>query len=76
VRSFDLDAEYRANEEWRVSAAAEQQQVQRPVAALMASGKTNLRQLVNHVTNQREVLEESFASGKSKRKEAGGRYGW
>jgi hypothetical protein len=76
VRTFDLDAEYRANEEWRASGAAEQQQVHRPVSGLNASGKTNLRQLVNHVTSQRDALEESFSSGKTKRKEAGGRYGW
>jgi hypothetical protein len=72
VVNFDVDREYRHNEEIR---AAGEEQTHNPVRAIQP-GKHSLRQLVNQVQNQREALEESFAKGKTNRKEASGRYGW
>ncbi|GKT43976.1 uncharacterized protein ColSpa_04157 [Colletotrichum spaethianum] len=72
VINFNTDQEYKHNEELRASG---QQQIHNPVRAI-APGKHNLRQLVNQVQNQREALEDSFAKGKSNRKEASSRYGW
>ncbi|KAK1598549.1 mitotic checkpoint regulator, MAD2B-interacting-domain-containing protein [Colletotrichum navitas] len=72
VINFNMDQEYQHNEELR---AAGQQQIHNPVRSI-APGKHNLRQLVNQVQNQREALEDSFAKGKSNRKEASSRYGW
>ncbi|KAK1490224.1 hypothetical protein CCUS01_14493 [Colletotrichum cuscutae] len=72
VINFNTDQEYRHNEEIR---AAGQQQIHNPVRAI-APGKHSLQQLVNQVQNQREALEDSFAKGKSNRKEASSRYGW
>ncbi|OLN93935.1 hypothetical protein CCHL11_03429 [Colletotrichum chlorophyti] len=72
VINFNTDQEYQHNEELRASG---QQQIHNPVRSI-APGKHNLRQLVNQVQNQREALEDSFAKGKSNRKEASNRYGW
>ncbi|KAK2050452.1 hypothetical protein LZ31DRAFT_146110 [Colletotrichum somersetense] len=72
VINFNMDKEYQHNEELR---AAGQQQIHNPVRSI-APGKHSLRQLVNQVQNQREALEDSFAKGKSNRKEASSRYGW
>ncbi|KAK1691359.1 mitotic checkpoint regulator, MAD2B-interacting-domain-containing protein [Colletotrichum godetiae] len=72
VINFNTDQEYKHNEEIR---AAGQQQIHNPVRAI-APGKHSLQQLVNQVQNQREALEDSFAKGKSNRKEASSRYGW
>ncbi|KAF4932047.1 hypothetical protein CGCVW01_v000038 [Colletotrichum viniferum] len=72
VINFNTDEEYKHNEELR---AAGQQQIHNPVRSI-APGKHSLRQLVNQVQTQREALEESFAKGKSNRKEASSRYGW
>ncbi|EHK18756.1 uncharacterized protein TRIVIDRAFT_117955 [Trichoderma virens Gv29-8] len=70
--NFNMDQEYQHNEELR---AAGEQQTHNPVRAI-ASGKHSLQQLVRNVSNQREALEESFAKGRSNRKEASSRYGW
>lgn len=73
--TFDLSKEYSRNEELRQS--GELQPSSRPArAAVQGGGKHSLRQLVNAVAGQKEVLEEGFARGKEKRREAGGRYGW
>ncbi|PTB74214.1 hypothetical protein M440DRAFT_67188 [Trichoderma longibrachiatum ATCC 18648] len=69
---FNMDQEYQHNEELR---AAGDQQIHNPVRAIHG-GKHSLRQLVQNVSNQREALEESFAKGRSNRKEASSRYGW
>ena len=42
----------------------------------IAPGKHTLQQLVNVASNQREALEESFATGRRNKKEAGAKYGW
>ncbi|KAF1990972.1 hypothetical protein K402DRAFT_389176 [Aulographum hederae CBS 113979] len=72
IVNFNTDQEYAANEELRAAGDTVQHN---PVRAL-AAGKHSLRQLVNAASSQKEALEESFAAGKSNRKEAGSRYGW
>lgn len=72
--TFDLSKEYTRNEELRQS--GELQPVRPTRVAVQGGGKHSLRQLVNAVAGQREALEEGFAKGKEKRREAGGRYGW
>ncbi|UNI21503.1 hypothetical protein JDV02_007487 [Purpureocillium takamizusanense] len=73
VKNFNMDDEYRHNEELR---AAGEQQTHNPVRSIQGGGKHSLRQLVQNVHNQREALEDSFARGKSNRKEASSKYGW
>ncbi|GAO14055.1 uncharacterized protein UV8b_06452 [Ustilaginoidea virens] len=72
VVNFNMDREYQHNEDIR---AAGDQQIHNPVRALQG-GKHSLKQLVQNAQNQREALEDSFAKGKSNRKEASSRYGW
>lgn len=72
--TFDLSREYTRNEELRQS--GELQPARPARVAVQGGGKHSLRQLVNAVAGQREVLEEGFSRGKEKRREAGGRYGW
>ncbi|KAL6244934.1 hypothetical protein RBB50_008462 [Rhinocladiella similis] len=72
VINFNTDQEYAANEELR--AAGEQVQ-HNPVRAI-APGKHNLKQLLNAATTQKDALEESFATGRRNKKEAGNKYGW
>lgn len=72
VINFNMDKEYQHNEELR---AAGEEVTHNPVRAIQG-GKHSLRQLVQNVQNQREALEDSFAKGKSNRKEASSRYGW
>ncbi|KAL8350360.1 hypothetical protein RB598_005600 [Gaeumannomyces tritici] len=73
VINFNLDHEYRNNEEMRASG-----ELQAPARAVkgIAPGKHNLRQLVNAVQSQKDALEESFAKNKSTQQEASSRYGW
>ncbi|RGP80248.1 hypothetical protein FLONG3_1620 [Fusarium longipes] len=73
VINFNMDKEYRHNEEIR---AAGEEQTHNPVRAIQGGGKHSLRQLVQNVQSQRDALEDSFAKGKSNRKEAAGKYGW
>jgi hypothetical protein len=70
---FNTDAEYAANQEMAHKDLAATQH--NPVRAI-APGKHTLQQLVNAASSQKEALEESFASGKRNKKEAGARYGW
>lgn len=72
VINFNMDREYQHNEELR---AAGEQQTHNPVRAIH-SGKHSLQQLVRNASSQRDALEESFAKGKSNRREASSRYGW
>ncbi|KAK1242571.1 hypothetical protein MKX08_005383 [Trichoderma sp. CBMAI-0020] len=72
VINFNMDREYQHNEELR---AAGEQQTHNPVRAIHG-GKHSLQQLVRNVASQRDALEESFAKGKSNRREASSRYGW
>ena len=72
IINFNTDQEYAANEALRASG---EQAQHNPVRAI-APGKHSLKQLVNAASGQKEALEESFASGRRNKKEAGGRYGW
>ncbi|KAH7160032.1 mitotic checkpoint regulator, MAD2B-interacting-domain-containing protein [Dactylonectria estremocensis] len=72
VINFNMDKEYEHNEEIR---AAGDQQTHNPVRAIQG-GKHSLRQLVQNVHNQKEALEDSFAKGRTNRKEASNKYGW
>ncbi|KAL2850586.1 mitotic checkpoint regulator, MAD2B-interacting-domain-containing protein [Aspergillus pseudoustus] len=73
ILHFNTDAEYAANQEMANKDLAATQH--NPVRAI-APGKHTLQQLVNAASSQKEALEESFASGKRNKKEAGARYGW
>lgn len=73
VVNFNMDREYRHNEALRASG---EQQTHNPVRAIQGGGKTSLRQLVSNVQGQKDALEDSFAKGKSNRREASSRYGW
>ncbi|KAI9042870.1 PRCC domain-containing protein [Aspergillus affinis] len=74
VLHFNTDKEYIANQEaaHNTDLAAVQHNPVRPIAP----GKHSLQQLVNAASNQREALEESFASGRRNKQEAGSKYGW
>ncbi|KAI9827911.1 MAG: hypothetical protein M1819_006854 [Sarea resinae] len=72
IITFNTDAEYAANEALRAAGETVQHN---PVRAI-APGKHSLKQLVSAASNQKEALEEQFASGRRNKKEAGGRYGW
>lgn len=77
VRTFETDAEYAANQEMlnRTSQEEIAAQQHNPVRAI-APGKHSLQQLVQAASSQRDALEESFASGRRNKKEAGSKYGW
>lgn len=74
VINFNLDQEYRHNEELRASGALEQQQ-HNPLRAIKP-GKHSLQQLVNQVQSQRDALEENFAKNRNTQKQAGSKYGF
>ena len=72
IVNFNTDAEYAANEILRQSGET----VQHNAVRAIAPGKHSLKQLVNAASNQKDALEESFASGRRNKKEAGSKYGW
>ncbi|GAM90301.1 hypothetical protein ANO11243_083440 [Dothideomycetidae sp. 11243] len=72
MANFDMDREYRRNEELRAAGETVQHRAVRAVAP----GKHSLQQLVNASSNQREALEDAWAEGKRNRGEAGNKYGW
>ncbi|EXJ89157.1 hypothetical protein A1O3_02221 [Capronia epimyces CBS 606.96] len=72
VVNFNTDQEYAANEALRASG----EQAQHNPVRTIAPGKHSLKQLVTAATGQKEALEESFATGRRNRKEAGSKYGW
>ncbi|KAI4156855.1 MAG: hypothetical protein LQ346_009128, partial [Caloplaca aetnensis] len=74
IVTFNTDAEYASNELLRQ--AGEQQQAQHNPVRALAPGKHSLKQLVSAASNQKDALEEQFASGRRNRKEAGSKYGW
>ncbi|KAK7732459.1 hypothetical protein SLS53_008463 [Cytospora paraplurivora] len=74
VINFNLDQEYRHNEELRASGALDQQQ-HNPLRAIKP-GKHSLQQLVNQVQGQRDALEENFAKNRATQKSAGAKYGF
>ncbi|KIV81045.1 hypothetical protein PV11_08498 [Exophiala sideris] len=72
VVNFNTDEEYAANEALRATG----EQVQHNPVRSIAPGKHSLKQLVSAATGQKDALEESFASGRRNKKEAGSKYGW
>jgi hypothetical protein len=72
VINFNIDEEYRHNEEIRASGETV---MHNPVRSI-APGKHSLKQLVNAAQSQKDALAESFAKGYQNRKEAGSKYGW
>lgn len=72
VVNFDTDQEYAANEVLRQAG----DQVQHNPVRALAAGKHSLKQLVNAASNQKDALEEQFASGRRNKREAGSKYGW
>lgn len=72
VVNFNTDQEYAANEMFRASG----EQVQHNPVRGIAPGKHSLKQLVNAAVGQKDALEESFATGRRNKKEAGNKYGW
>lgn len=72
IVNFNTDEEYAANELLRQAGEAVQHN---PVRGI-APGKHSLKQLVNAASNQKDALEEQFASGRRNKKEAGSKYGW
>ncbi|KAF5138589.1 hypothetical protein E5D57_002375 [Metarhizium anisopliae] len=73
VVNFNMDKEYQYNESVR---AAGDQQAHRTVRSIQGGGKHSLKQLVQNVQNQREALEDSFATAKSNKKATSSKYGW
>lgn len=72
IVNFNTDEEYVANELLRQAGETVQHN---PVRGI-APGKHSLKQLVNAASNQKDALEEQFASGRRNKKEAGSKYGW
>ena len=72
IVNFNTDEEYTANELLRQAGETVQHN---PVRGI-APGKHSLKQLVNAASNQKDALEEHFASGRRNKKEAGSKYGW
>lgn len=72
ILNFNTDEEYAANELLRQAGETVQHN---PVRGI-APGKHSLKQLVNAASNQKDALEEQFASGRRNKSEAGSKYGW
>ena len=72
IVNFNTDQEYAANEVLRHAG----EQVQHNPVRAIAPGKHSLKQLVSAASNQRDALEEQFATGRRNKKEAGSKYGW
>ena len=72
IVNFNTDEEYAANEMLRQAGETVQHN---PVRGI-APGKHSLKQLVNAASNQKDALEEHFASGRRNKKEVGSKYGW
>lgn len=73
ILEFNTDREYALNQTRAETELAATQH--NPVRAI-APGKHTLQQLVNAASSQKEALEESFATGRRNKKEAGSKYGW
>lgn len=74
LANFNLAQEYSANNA-AMQDEATQAPIHNPVRAI-APGKHSLQQLLNSANNQRDALEESFASAKRNKAAAGSKYGW
>lgn len=73
ILEFNTDKEYATNQ---VLAKTELAATQHNPVRAIAPGKHSLQQLVNAASSQKDALEESFATGRRNKKEAGSKYGW
>lgn len=72
IAHFNMDAEYRSNQEMAASGETfEHRQVK-----AIAPGKHSLQQLVNNVKSQADALEDKWAEGRRNRGEGGSKYGF
>ena len=72
IAHFNMDAEYRSNQEMAASGETfEHRQVK-----TIAPGKHSLQQLVNNVKSQADALEDKWAEGRRNRGEGGSKYGF
>ena len=72
IAHFNMDAEYRSNQEMAASGETfEHKQVK-----TIAPGKHSLQQLVNNVKSQSDALEDKWAEGRRNRGEGGSKYGF
>jgi hypothetical protein len=72
IAHFNMDAEYRSNQELAASGETfEHKQVK-----TIAPGKHSLQQLVNNVKSQSSALEDKWAEGRRNRGEGGSKYGF
>ena len=74
--TFNMDREYRQNEQMRQSGEADAQLQARNQVRTVMPGKHSLKQLVDAVHTQKDALEETFAKTRASQRESGGRYGW
>lgn len=72
ISHFNLDAEYRLNEELRQSGES----VQHKAVKAVAPGKHSLQQLVNNAKSNQESIEDKWAEGRRNRGEGASKYGW
>jgi hypothetical protein len=73
ILTFNTDKEYASNQ---AIGEAEMAATQHNPVRAIAPGKHTLQQLVNAASSQKDALEESFATGRRNKKEAGSKYGW
>ncbi|KAJ5172826.1 hypothetical protein N7492_005419 [Penicillium capsulatum] len=73
ILEFNTDKEYAMNQ---VRAETELAATQHNPVRAIAPGKHTLQQLVSAANSQKDALEESFATGRRNKKEAGSKYGW
>lgn len=74
ILTFNTDKEYAHNQALAQTELAGTQH--QPVRTINTAGKHSLQQLVNAAVSQKDALEESFATGRRNKKEAGAKYGW
>ncbi|KAK9312421.1 mitotic checkpoint regulator, MAD2B-interacting-domain-containing protein [Lipomyces starkeyi] len=72
IVDYSVDEQYSYNQSLIASGAAQTVQPLRSIG----SGKHQLRGLINSATQQREGLEEAFASGRRNKRESGAKYGF
>ena len=72
IAHFNMDAEYRANEEIRQSGET----IEHKAVKTVAPGKHSLQQLVNNARSNQESIEDKWAEGRRNRGEGGSKYGW
>lgn len=72
VAHFNMDAEYRSNQQM----AASGETFEHRQFKAIAPGKHNLQQLVNNVKSQSDALEDKWAEGRRNRGEGGSKYGF